>query len=371
MGVKSNLYLICLIILLGVIMAEEESVTKADGTVVHKFVDRDGMAWEYEQKLLKFDNSLTPSIVKVFNGPWTPQTSIQQRIFNGNTADEGQFPYIVFLSITLRNGRSSFCGGSIIDNSWILTAAHCTDNARSIKIFFGTTRKGESQFSHTVGADHIVRHEDYDDETLENDVALIHTPRVKFSDVINKVKLADGDHDYEGSWAVASGWGDTSDDDDSPEDLQSAHLQVLSKDAYREKTKADIVLCTTSGEGVDIGEGDSGGPLVSVDDHKLIGVTSFNFNSLPACFARVSAFRDWIHDHTDHNSQRQQHFATRMRLQRRQRCINSSSSSSCPSSGRVNGSLQHLRSPFHLDIYDEANDVQQFQCPHTSSSSQV
>ncbi|KAM8709554.1 hypothetical protein ACLKA7_016370 [Drosophila subpalustris] len=59
-----------------------------------------------------------------------------------------------------------------------------------------------------------------------------------------------------------------------------------------------------------------------------------------------------------------------MRLQRRQRCINSSSSS-CPSSGRVNGSLQHLRSPFHLDIYDAANDVHQFQCPHTSSSSQV
>ncbi|KAM8709555.1 hypothetical protein ACLKA7_016371 [Drosophila subpalustris] len=354
MEVKSNLYLICLIILLGVITAEEESVTKADGTVVHKFVDRDGMAWEYEQKLLKFGNSLPPSIVKVFNGPWTPQTrknkkeeqpkdqaqdlqharklcatrvsneassdelfatpttspsrtqtkdiprysSIQQRIFNGNAADEGQFPYIVFLSITLRNGRSSFCGGSIIDNSWILTAAHCTENARSIEIFFGSTRRGESQFSHTVGANHIVQHKYYDDETLENDVALIHTPRVKFSDVVNKVELADGDHDYEGSWAVASGWGDTSDDGDSPEDLQSANLQVLSKDAYREKTKADIVLCTTSSEGVDIGEGDSGGPLVSLDDHKLIGVTSFNFNSLPACFARVSAFRDWIHEHT-------------------------------------------------------------------------
>jgi len=49
-------------------------VSKKDGTVVYKYVDRDGMEWEYEQKLLKLDNSLTPSSVMVFNGPWTPET---------------------------------------------------------------------------------------------------------------------------------------------------------------------------------------------------------------------------------------------------------------------------------------------------------
>lgn len=47
---------------------------KIDGTVVHKYVDRDGMEWEYEQKVLKLDNSLTSSNVMVFNGPWTPET---------------------------------------------------------------------------------------------------------------------------------------------------------------------------------------------------------------------------------------------------------------------------------------------------------
>lgn len=43
------------------------------------------------------------------------------RIVGGDDASPGQFPY----QISLRIKDSHTCGGSIIDNEWILTAAHC------------------------------------------------------------------------------------------------------------------------------------------------------------------------------------------------------------------------------------------------------
>lgn len=50
----------------------------------------------------------------------------QSRIVGGSLASVGQFPYQVGLSMSDGSG-SWWCGGSIIDASWILTAAHCTD----------------------------------------------------------------------------------------------------------------------------------------------------------------------------------------------------------------------------------------------------
>jgi len=45
----------------------------------------------------------------------------ENRITNGSPAIRGQFPWQVALVI---NG-ASFCGGSLISNRWVLTAAHC------------------------------------------------------------------------------------------------------------------------------------------------------------------------------------------------------------------------------------------------------
>ena len=57
--------------------------------------------------------------------------SESNKIVNGSVAQRGAWPWIVRMSFRFQNG-SGLCGGSIIDNEWILTAAHCCDGARSV-----------------------------------------------------------------------------------------------------------------------------------------------------------------------------------------------------------------------------------------------
>ncbi|XP_060651552.1 serine protease 1-like [Drosophila nasuta] len=212
--------------------------------------------------------------------------NIQQRIYGGDVAHKGQFPYIVSLAISKLHGMFG-CGGSIIDNNWILTAAHCTHNAVSVQIFYGTTEKWKSQISHNVSSDNIIEHELYNDFTLLNDIALIRTPRVEYSELINKVSLADRDNDYEGAWAVASGWGEI----ENNSKLQFVGLQI-------DRKSSNTIIRSTISDGKSCGSGDSGGPLVTHDDPKLIGVTSKGQPGVSTYFTRVSAYLDWIRSHT-------------------------------------------------------------------------
>merc|ERR1712242_297056 len=47
------------------------------------------------------------------------------RIVGGEEAADGEFPWQVSLRTIGAIGSTHFCGGSIIDKDWILTAAHC------------------------------------------------------------------------------------------------------------------------------------------------------------------------------------------------------------------------------------------------------
>lgn len=91
------------------------------------------------------------------------------RIVGGESANFATWSWMVSISINNEN----LCGGSIISNSWILTAAHCVSDyaASQITIYAGSTLSGSG--TQRVAVSRIILHPQFVAATYENDIALL------------------------------------------------------------------------------------------------------------------------------------------------------------------------------------------------------
>ncbi|EDX09388.1 serine protease 1 [Drosophila simulans] len=253
---------------------------------------------------------LLPQQVPIHPRDLPAVTKIEGRITNGKTATAGQFPYQVGLSFASSSG-SWWCGGSLIDNTWVLTAAHCTSGASAVTLYYGATVRTNAQLVQTVAAANFVQHASYNSVVLRNDISLIKTPTISFTSSINKVALpaiAGTYSTYAGQQAIASGWGKTSDSATSVANtLQYEVFEVVSvsvcQSTYGSLVATNNVICVATPNKVSTCNGDSGGPLVLANEKYLIGVTSFVSSAgcesgAPAGFTRVTSYLDWIKENT-------------------------------------------------------------------------
>ncbi|KAH8365924.1 hypothetical protein KR093_007399, partial [Drosophila rubida] len=229
-------------------------------------------------------------------------------IFRGHDAKSGQFPFQVRLYIFKNNGGTYLCGGTLISNSWVLTAAHCFGNVTTINVGLGSILKSKPEIQFNVSHTNVITHPNFRLDSCINDIALIRIPRVNYIDSkIQRVQLPtmQASHkSYTGNSAYAVGWGDTlNNTNPEPEKLQYTELKVISfKDCRRSWpniTPSQICVSTLYSSTCC---GDSGGPLIDKDSKVLIGVTSFGHASgldkgIPAVFTRVTSFLMWINSH--------------------------------------------------------------------------
>nr|CAD7462023.1 unnamed protein product [Timema tahoe] len=95
------------------------------------------------------------------------------RITNGEQASRGQFPYQAALYL---DGRS-FCGGSLISTTWVLTAAHCTLGIDTVTVHLGAQNLNAVEAGKvTVATRNLVSHANYNPSNLNNDISLIRLP---------------------------------------------------------------------------------------------------------------------------------------------------------------------------------------------------
>lgn len=225
-------------------------------------------------------------------------------------------PYQVALMAKVTTRYIFVCGGSIINDWWILTAAHCIDKfyKHKMRVVAGTNDLRETK-NKSVVVRRIFRHRDYIPFSEaypwppQHDIALLKLWS-SLSDAMNccfhSIHLPQKDSTLPvGSSAIVSGFGSTQTSMQSRQ-LLAAQVTVLSDyqcfQQWGHTYIAPHMMCAAGVMGKDICTGDSGGPLV-VSDHNgndtLWGITSFlsgrcGENLRPSVFTRVVSYIDWL-----------------------------------------------------------------------------
>merc|ERR1711872_564375 len=231
------------------------------------------------------------------------------RIVGGTQASLNEWPW----QVALMYGNSQFCGGSLINDRYVLTAAHCVEGftAGDLSVRLGEHNLASSSESSTVtrGVRTIKAHQSYNDQTLVNDIALLElSSPVTQSSTILSVCLPPPRPQYANRQATVTGWGTTSSGGSSPNTLREITVKVWSnKDCvnsnYGNAIQSGMMCAGTTGK--DSCQGDSGGPLVYRDgggNYDQIGVVSWGSGcavaGYPGVYTRVTSYLDWIKTNT-------------------------------------------------------------------------
>ncbi|CAG4966353.1 unnamed protein product [Colias eurytheme] len=220
-----------------------------------------------------------------------------ERIVGGKKAANGSAPY----QVSLRTwGVRHFCGASVITPKVILTAAHCVDGLRPqyFKAIVGTNQLRAGGQSYTIRK--VVKHEDYNDDLIINDIAIIFTEQeILFNERVDAVELNDEPVE-KGEDLLLTGWGTTSYPGHLPNDLMQLDLKAVSYEDCKEAHlsinavfETQICAMTKAGEGAC--HGDSGGPLVR--EGRQVGIVSWGLpcaKGKPDVYTKVESYMDWI-----------------------------------------------------------------------------
>jgi len=242
-------------------------------------------------------------------------------IINGQPTDISEVPWQVALvnANIVDDFDAQFCGGSIISERWLLTAAHCLigKSSADIDVLPGITTLGQAG-STRIKVQQSISHPNFNGVTFDNDIALLKlsTP-IQLSNP--NTQLIALPYDQEAStWpaantsAVVSGWGNTTTAGISyPAELMAAVVEVLadpddpSCGSYpgTEFFPALMLCAADLTVGRDSCQGDSGGPLaIEVGDSwALAGIVSWGYDcadpAFPGVYTRVTQYLSWIEDY--------------------------------------------------------------------------
>ncbi|XP_050511893.1 serine protease 7-like isoform X2 [Diabrotica virgifera virgifera] len=255
-----------------------------------------------------------------------------RRLFGGVETFLKEHPWMVLLGYKTRSGRFKWsCGGTLISQRYVLTAAHCVTGeiehvvGKLTYVKLGSHDRTKeiscditgacNQKTVITGIESLSFHENYNanDKTSGNDIAVIRLNQtVEYSTYIRPICLPEP---YEESHTddplTTVGWGLTEDGTYSKVKLKielPLRTRDYCMDAFKEVklNLSDSQICAGGEYDRDTCQGDSGGPLLSLtESHKQwyqegiisIGNADCGIEGLPGVYTKVSSFLSWIHSH--------------------------------------------------------------------------
>jgi hypothetical protein len=237
----------------------------------------------------------------------------EAKIIGGTNASISEYPWqVYFIAGDYR------CGGSIIADNWILTAAHCTKDSfdnpipvASMSVKVGADDPKNAFEGKTYNVSEVIVHEGFDSQTEENDIALLKLQQaVNYPNAVPIKLVTSEDVDYgatdPGVMSWVTGWGAYRVNPNAfPPNLLKVQLPIVTNaqasTVWRSIPSTSMMAGYKNGN-KDACFGDSGGPLVVpvVDEYKLAGIVSWgssNCNTYGG-YTRISLFESWIRSKT-------------------------------------------------------------------------
>ncbi|KAM9121567.1 mast cell protease 1A-like [Pangshura tecta] len=222
-------------------------------------------------------------------------------IIGGWEAKPHSRPYMAYLEIRSVD-KSSLCGGFLVSENFVLTAAHCNGDKITVTLGAHNIRKQE-QSQQKITVRHRIPHPQYSETTMNKDIMLLQlAKRAKLNRWVGTIALPRANKRVPaGAMCSVAGWGGTSTDDkSSPARLQEVDVAVMPEAACLRKPngsyryyKSSTMMCVGDPKtGKDSWEGDSGGPLVCGKIAQ--GIVSWGPPTPPGVYTRVSTFIPWI-----------------------------------------------------------------------------
>ncbi|XP_065084031.1 chymotrypsin-2-like [Ochlerotatus camptorhynchus] len=221
------------------------------------------------------------------------------RIVGGQNANPGQFPH----QVSLRSSNNAhFCGGSIFNTRYVLSAAHCTigHTFADTRVVVGTHLLNSGGITHY--STRFIIHGSFNPNTLANDILLVQTaPPIAFNYFVQPIALGPT-YITTASYALVSGWGKLVVNGKNSNNLKLLSTRIITLtdcrkrfDRARAASVFDNTICTLNPSGQGTCMGDSGGPLTH--GGYLQGVVSWGIpcgQGYPDVYARIYSHRTWI-----------------------------------------------------------------------------
>ena len=243
--------------------------------------------------------------------PVAPAQANEPDIIGGREATPGAWPWQVALIDGLSQNPylGQICGGTLIAEDWILTAAHCVEGrpVSLTDVLVGAHKLSDS--GTRIRAAQIIPHPDYDPFMLQNDLALIRLSTPVTYTPIALFEVISGTTELDYMRATVTGWGmsDLSAQYGYPDALREVSLPLVSREQCARnlwyETITDKMICAGY-ETLTMGScyGDSGGPLMVQEadaSWSQIGIVSWGpYGCIDVgrydVFTRVSQYTDWI-----------------------------------------------------------------------------
>ncbi|XP_061250875.1 duodenase-1-like [Bos javanicus] len=221
------------------------------------------------------------------------------KIIGGHEAKPHSRPYMAFLQVKT-SGKSHNCGGFLVREDFVLTAAHCLGSSINVTLGAHNIKERERK-QQVIRMRRAIPHPRYNKKTWANDIMLLKlTRKADITDAVSPIDLPRRLAKVKpGMMCSVAGWGQLGVNMPSTDKLQEVDLEVQSEEECIARFKKYIpskqICAGNPSKRKNSFSGDSGGPLVC--DGVAQGIVSYGRKdgTTPDVYTRISSFLSWIH----------------------------------------------------------------------------